>query len=127
MILLFKLLITGLTLFWFVTYFMDNFDDKRNTIIYKLYLFLFVFLLQVMINIFNNIFGNEKVSLNSIIDTSINNALISVIAYGVYDDLVYNGFFNGLTKHQKTSILVLLIIGFVTSIKLLQMLLSSTN
>lgn len=127
MILLFRLLITGITLFLFVTYFMDNFDDKRNTIIYKLYLFLFIFLLQVMINIFNNIFGQEKVSLNNIIDTAINNALISVISYDIYNDLVYNGFFNGLSKFQKTSILILLIIGFITSIKLLQMLLSSTN
>jgi len=124
MILLFRLLITAVILFCYIIFYMENFDDRRNTIIYKLYLFLFVFLLQVTINIFNNIFSGDKISLNNIVDMAINNALISVIAYDVYNDLVYNGFYKNLTSVQKTTILVLLIIGFITAIKLLQMLIS---
>ncbi|AYV80098.1 MAG: hypothetical protein Gaeavirus9_8 [Gaeavirus sp.] len=83
-----------------------------------------MFLLQVTLNIFSNIFNREKISVNSIIDTAINNALLSVIAYDVYNDLVFNDFYKTCNKLQKTSILVVLVLSFITAVKLLQLLLT---
>ena len=40
MILLLRLLITGIALFLFVITYLQDFDDRRNTLTYKLYLFL---------------------------------------------------------------------------------------
>ena len=124
MILLLRLLFTGIVLFFFVAFFIENFDDRKNSIIYKLYLFTFIFLLQVILNVFNNIFNKEKITVNSIMDTAINNALLAVIAYDVYNDLIYDGFYKGYNTYQKISVLVLLILAFITTVKLLQLLLT---
>jgi hypothetical protein len=124
MILLLRLIFTGIALFFFVALFLENFDDRRNSIVYKLYLFTFIFLLQIVLNVFNNIFNKEKISLNSIMETAINNALLSVIAFDVYNDLVYNGFYKGYNTSQKIASLVLLILAFITTVKMLQLLLT---
>ena len=124
MILLIRLIFTGIILFFFVAFFLENFEDRKNSIIYKLYLFTFIFLLQVILNIFNNIFNKEKITVNSIMETAINNALLAVIAYDVYNDLIYEKFYIGYNKYQKISILVLLILAFITTVKLLQLLLT---
>lgn len=124
MFLLIRLLFTGVALFVFLTFFLTDYEDRRNSISYKLYLFTFMFLLQVTLNIFSNIFNREKISVNSIIDTAINNALLSVIAYDVYNDLVFNDFYKTCNKLQKTSILVVLVLSFITAVKLLQLLLT---
>jgi hypothetical protein len=124
MILLLRLIFTGIALFFFVAFFLENFDDRKNSIIYKLYLFTFIFLLQVILNVFNNIFNKEKITVNSIMETAINNALLAVIAYDVYNDLIYDGFYKGYNTYQKISVLVLLILAFITTVKLLQLLLT---
>ena len=124
MILLFRLIFTGIALFFFVTYFLENLDDTNNSIIYKLYLFTFIFLLQVILNIFNNIFNKEKLSVNSIMDTGINNALLAVIAFDVHKDLILSKFYDGYNKYQRISALILLILVFITTVKLLQLLLT---
>ena len=124
MILLLRLIFTGIVLFFFVAFFLENFEDRKNSIIYKLYLFTFIFLLQVILNIFNNIFNKEKITVNSIMETAINNALLAVIAYDVYNDLIYEKFYSGYNKYQKISVLVLLILAFITTVKLLQLLLT---
>jgi hypothetical protein len=124
MILLFRLLFTGIALFFFIASFLENFEDRRNSIAYKLYLFTFLFLLQVTLNIFNNIFNKEKLTLNSIMETAINNALLSVVAFDVYNDLVFDGFYAGYSPYQKVSVLVLLILAFITTVKILQLLLT---
>ena len=124
MILLLRLIFTGIALFFFVALFLENFDDRRNSIVYKLYLFTFIFLLQIVLNVFNNIFNKEKITLNSIMETAINNALLSVIAFDVYNDLIYEGFYNGYNSYQKIAALVLLILAFITTVKLLQLLLT---
>ena len=124
MILLVRIIFTAIVLFFFVGMFLEDFDDKRNSIFYKLYLFLFMFLLQIILNVFNNIFNKQKITLNSIMETAVNNALLSVIAFDVYNDLVFEGFYKGYTSYQKISVLVLLIIAFITTVKLLQLLLT---
>jgi len=124
MILLLRLIFTGIALFFFVALFLENFDDRRNSIIYKLYLFTFIFLLQVILNLFNNVFNKEKITLNSIMETSINNALLAVIAFDVYNDLIYEGFYKGFNQYQKIATLVLLILAFITTVKMLQLLLT---
>lgn len=124
MILLLRLIFTGIALFFFVALFLENFDDKRNSIVYKLYLFTFIFLLQIILNVFNNIFNKDKITLNSIMETAINNALLSVIAFDVYNDLIYEGFYKGYNSYQKIVTLVLLILAFITTVKMLQLLLT---
>jgi hypothetical protein len=125
MILLLKLVITAITLFLFITLYLPDFDDRRNSLMYKLYLFLFMFLLQSTIGIFNNFFADKKISFNTVIENAVNNSLITVISYDIYNDMVYNGFYRGTDANQKTAVLVILIMGFITSIKLLEMLLTS--
>ena len=124
MILLLRLIFTGIALFFFVAFFLENFDDRRNSIIYKLYLFTFIFLLQVILNVFNNIFNKEKITINSIMETAINNALLAVIAFDIYNDLIYDGFYKKYNGYQKISVLVLLILAFITTVKMLQLLLT---
>ena len=125
MILLLRLLITGIALFLFVITYLPDFDQRQNSLSYKLYLFLFMFLLQVIIGIFNNFIVSKKLSLNVIIENSVNTALISVISYDIYNDMIFNGFYRTLDSTQKSAVLVLLIMGFITSIKMLQMLIST--
>ena len=124
MILLLRLIFTGIALLFFVALFLENFDDRQNSIVYKLYLFTFIFLLQIVLNVFNNIFNKEKITLNSIMETSINNALLAVIAFDVYNDLIYEGFYKGYNSYQKIATLVLLILAFITTVKMLQLLLT---
>lgn len=124
MILLLRMIFTGIALFFFILFFLENFDNRDNAIIYKLYIFTFVFLLQVILNIFNNLFNGDKITLNYIMDTAVNNALLAVIAYDVYGDLTYQKVFNSQSKHQQIAVLVLLMLGFIATVKLLQLLLT---
>jgi hypothetical protein len=124
MILLFRILFTAIFLFFFITVFLENFQDRDNAIVYKLYIFTFVFILQIILNIFNNIFNKDKITLNSIMDTAVNNALLAVIAFDIYGDLTYQKIINLNNKHQSVFALVLLIVGLITTVKLLQLLLT---
>lgn len=124
MILLLRIIFTGIALFFFTAFFLENFSDRDNAIVYKLYLFTFVFLLQIILNIFNNLFNKDKITLNSIMDTSVNNALLAVIAFDVYGDLTYQQIIKSSNKYQNIAVLVLLILGFITTVKLLQLLLT---
>jgi hypothetical protein len=125
MLVLARLVFIAVSLFMFINLFLTDFDDKKNSISYKIYLFLFVFVLNFMFQIFANLINHIKISMDELIEMSINNALLSVVAYGIYDDLSYNGFFNQNTHYQKSLILILLIIGFITTIKILELLISS--
>jgi hypothetical protein len=120
-----KLLILAITLYMFVSLFLDNFDDRHNSIAYKIYLFLFVFIIQFLFEIFTNLINSKKIAMDEIIETSINNALLAVIAFDIYNDLVYNNYFSAYNHQQKILILILLIIGFMTAIKFLQLLISN--
>jgi hypothetical protein len=124
MILLLRMIFTGIALFFFTLFFLENYENRNNAIIYKLYLFAFVFLLQVMLNVFNNLFNGDKITLNYIMDTAVSNALLAVIAFDVYGDLTYQNIITVENTHQRIAILVLLMIGFITTVKLLQLLLT---
>lgn len=124
MILLLRMIFTGIALFFFILFFLENYNDRNNAIIYKLYIFTFVFLLQVILNIFNNLFIGEKLTLNYIMDTAVNNALLAVIAFDVYGDLTYTKMLNFENKYQQITVLVLLMLSFIATVKLLQLLLT---
>ena len=125
MLVIARLLILAIVLYMFVSLFLDNFDDVHNSIAYKIYLFLFVFIIQFLFQIFSNLINSNKVAVDEIIETSINNALLAVIAFDIYKDLVYNNYFKTYNREQKILILILLIIGFMTAIKFLQLLISN--
>jgi hypothetical protein len=125
MLVIARLLIIAITLYMFVSLFLDNFDDRHNAIAYKIYLFLFVFIMHFLFQIFSNLINSNKIAMDETIETSINNALLAVIAFDVYNDLVYNNYFKTYNHQQKILILILLIIGFMTVIKFLQLLISN--
>lgn len=125
MLVLARLVFIAVTLFMFINLFLSDFEDSKNAITYKIYMFLFVFVLNFMFQIFSNLINRVKISIDEIIESSINNGLITVIAFGTYGDLSNEGFFNKYNHHQKSLILILLIIGFITSIKVLELLITS--
>ena len=125
MIVLAKLVFMAVALFMFINLFLFDFENKENAISYKIYLFLFVFILNFMFQIFSNLMNNIKISMVELIESSINNSLLAVIAYGIYGDLYRNNFFSSYSNSQKTMILILLIIGFIATIKILELLISS--
>lgn len=125
MLVIIRLLILSITLYMFISLFLDDFQDRHNAIAYKIYLFLFVFIIQFLFQFFTNVMQSQKILIDEIIETSINNALLAVIAYDVYNDLAFNGYFKIYNSQQKILILILLIIGFMTAIKFLQLLISN--
>ena len=61
---------------------------------------------------------------SEIVDVSINDGLLSVIAFDIYKDMILQGKYEGYSKSLKSLVLVLLILAFITSIKLLHLLFS---
>jgi hypothetical protein len=127
MLLLARLLIIGIALFLFLIYVLQNFDTKDNIILNKIYIFAFIFFIQIITNLISNIFSNTKIALDDIINLSINNALLGVIAFDVFGNLEQNGNYTTFSKEHKALILVFLIIAFITSIRLIQMLFENVN
>ena len=125
MLALLRLIFIGIILHMFINLFLDNFYNNRsNAITYKIYIFLFIFILNFLFQLFTNLVIEKKISVSQIIQTSINYALIAVIAYDVYNDLNYNNFFDSYKNPQHhVLILVLLIIGFIAAIKIIELLL----
>jgi hypothetical protein len=119
-----RLLITGFTLFIFLYYLID--DDKVNFVdsilLNKLYIFLFVFIIEFILNIFHKIYMNSSTTTTEIVDISINDGLLSVIAFDIYKDMILQGKYDGYSKSLRSLVLVLLIIAFITSINILQIL-----
>ena len=81
-----------------------------------------MFFIQIIISFVNSLFTNEVISYPELIDVSITNALLTVIAYDVYEDLIYKEYISKLSNSQKNLVLVFLVIGFLVSIRLVQML-----
>ena len=127
MLLLARLLIIGIALFLFLIYVLQNFDTKDNIILNKIYIFAFIFFIQIITNLISNIFSTTKIALDDIINLSINNALLGVIAFDVFGNLEQNGNYTTFSKEHKALILVFLIIAFITSIRLIQMLFENVN
>ena len=65
-----------------------------------------------------------QLDINIAIEQSVRDALIAVIAYDIYNDLVYNNFYSNYDPHQKIIILTILIICFLTTIKLFELLIT---
>ena len=104
---------------------MENISDRKLAIPHKIYLFLFIFIVQFLINFFTNVNDKETITLGQIIEDAVNNALLAVIAFDVYNDLVYLNYYKELNPHQQITILIFLIIGFMTAVKILQLLITS--
>ena len=106
-----------------MSYFLSNPDDRENAILNKIYLFLFVFIINFLSGVVNGIFSGDFI-LYDIITFSVNNALISIIAYDTYNDMIYNGYLKNYSHAQKSIILILLMISFMTIIKLIQIIIT---
>jgi hypothetical protein len=65
---------------------------------------------------------NSSTTTTEIVDISINDGLLSVIAFDIYKDMILQGKYEGYSKSLRSLVLVLLIIAFITSINILQML-----
>ena len=125
MLILARLLVLGIILYLFIDLFLDDFEDRKNAIHYKIYIFLFIFIFNFIFQILSFLINKNKINIGEIIETSINNSLLAVIAYDVYNDLLYNNYFRSYNHQQKVLILILLIIGFISTIKILELLISS--
>ena len=125
MFVLIRLMFMAFALYMFVNLFLENIDDTKNIIAYKIYLFLFVFIIQFLFLIFTNFINKHKMSINTIMESAINNALLSVIAFDIYNNLVYNGYYKLLSLQQRMLILVFLIIAFMAVVIILQLLITS--
>lgn len=125
MFLLGRLIYISVLLFILFVLFLNNFDNKHNILSYKIYLFLFVFIINFLYTFFANLFNQKKINIKELIRVSVDYALISVISFSVYNDLEINNTFINFTHEQKILILVLLIIGFITTIKILELIISS--
>ena len=120
-----RLIFMSIVLYMFISLFLYKFEDRHYAISNKIYLFLFVFIINFLIQFITNLVNSKKIIINELIEVSINNALLAVIAFDVYGDLAYNNFYVGKSHEQKILIMVLLIIGFMTTIKILELLISS--
>jgi len=120
-----KLIYLAIALFIFFTSIITNVDDKHYAINNKLYLFIYFFILQFIFEVISKVMSNQPIDINSIIQTCISSSLLAVIAFDVYNDLIYNGYFLNYSENQKYAILILLILGFITVIQVLQIILTT--
>ncbi len=121
---LLRLTLTAVLLYFYLLTFVQDFSDRNYAIRNKIYLFLFVFITQFLIYFFTYI-RSEKASINEVIEVSLNNALLAVVAFDIYQDMNATGYFLNSSPSQQLMILVILIIGFMTAIKILQLLISN--
>jgi hypothetical protein len=120
-----RLILTAIVLFMFISLFLDDFEDRHNAISYKIYLFLFIFIINFLFQFFTNLVYSKKIIISEFIEVSINNSLIAVIAFDVYNDLAISNYFAKYNRDQKILVMVLLIVGFMATIKILELLISA--
>lgn len=125
MIVLVRLLYISIALYMFLNYFLNNYEDKNNIFINKIYLFLFVFMTYFIFQFFIGLFGTNELNISVLIESAINNAILAIIAFDIYNNMTSIGYFYNYTDQQKILMLILLIVGFMTVIKLIQLLISS--
>ena len=118
-----NLIFLFISLYFYINYYLDNPDDRENAFVNKIYLFLFVFFINFISAFISNLFS-DNFSLYEITTFSVNNALISIIAYDTYNDMTYHGYFKNYTHHQKSVLLILLMLTFMTIIKLIQIIIT---
>jgi hypothetical protein len=126
---LLKLFLIGISLYLYLSIFIenDNVLSEDYAIAHKFYLFLFIFMLQFLILLITNIISKQNIlkSIEENYTEAINNSLLAVIGYDVYGDLIKKKYYDNLSSQQKILMLVLLIIGFMASIKVLECLVTS--
>lgn len=125
MFILIKIFLLAVMLYLFVNYFLCDFMDRKNSINYKIYLFLFMFIINFMFQFFSNLINHNKILVNDLIVSSVSISLITVIAFDIYYDLSYDGFFETFNNQQHIMMLILLIIGFISTITILEILILS--
>ena len=124
MTILIRLFLITFALYLYLSLFVSNIHDINYSIPNKLYLFAFVFIIQFLLFFFTNT-KDESFTISDMITTSINNALIAVIAFYVYNDLYITHHFDNLSSNQLTLMLILLIIGFMVAIKIILLLMTN--
>jgi hypothetical protein len=115
----------AIALYMFLNYFLNDYEDKNNVFMNKIYIFLFVFLAHFIFQFFFSLCGTNETTISSLIESAINYSILAIIAFDIYNDMTYNGYFLNYTHKQKILMLILLIVGFMTVIKLIQLLISS--
>jgi uncharacterized membrane protein YhaH (DUF805 family) len=124
MTILIRLFIIIFTLYLYLSLFASNIHDINYSIPNKIYLFVFVFIVQFLLFFFTNT-TDESFTINEMITTSMNNALMAVIAFDVYNDLYITRHFDNLSANQLTLMLVFLIIGFMVAFKIILLLMTN--
>jgi len=114
----------SISLYFYTNHYITNFNDANNAINNKIYIFLFVFIINFISVFINSLLSNSNSSIYDIITYSVNGALISVIAFDVFNDLLYKGIFNNYNHQQKSLLLILLIITFMTIVRLIQIIIT---
>ncbi|AYV82060.1 MAG: hypothetical protein Homavirus5_2 [Homavirus sp.] len=112
----------------FYAKFPDLYND--NFIQHKLLIFISLFCFQFTILILTKIINKCKIDVKAISFDSLLIATSGVIGYSLYNDLYYSGttisFFNNNPKFQYINIAIILVL-FITVIKIIQMLLTSKS
>lgn len=101
---------------------LQNSDEILN----KFYTFFFIFMFQFVLMTLESILAKEQFNFGAIMDTCVKYGLVSVIAYDTYGDLrrKHTMYFDNLTMYQKTLVLAVLIVAFVTVIRIVQILIT---
>jgi hypothetical protein len=119
-----RLIIIAISLFSFLNLFLTNYDNNDHAIINKIYIFFFMFIIQFILLFLSTLVFSQNISMNDIIEHSVNNALISVISFDIFNNLVHQKVFDNIDKNKKTLMLVLLIIGFIAIINVVQIIIT---
>ena len=119
--LLIEIIILLLTTYLFSGYVLLQNSD---VIINKFYTFFYVVLLNFLMEIIGTAINKEKIIIPDIVDKSVKLGLVSVIAYDTFNDLDYRKTFENMGYSQKTIILTIMIVAFVSIIQIFQVLIA---
>ena len=117
-----NLILLFISLFIYINYCVSEMNND-NIFTNKICMWLFVFIISFISGFINKLVSSNM-SIHDLIVFSVNNAIISVIAYDTYNDMIYHGYFSTYSHEQKSLILVLLMISFITIIKLIQIIIT---
>ena len=99
--------------------------SNSDTIINKLYTFFFIFMLQFVVIVIGSLLRKNKLIIVDIVDICVKNGLLSIIAYDTFNDLKIAKYFDNYNMYQKTLILTVMIMAFIITIQILQILMSN--
>ena len=96
--------------------------ENNGMFLNKLYTFFFVFLIQFVINVLNDLIEKKNTSIGDNIDICIKKSLIAVIAYDTFTEMDCKKYFESFNANQKSIVITLLIVCFISTIQILQLL-----